>query len=1063
MAALIGLALVSALVCAARGSSTGAQASFATVDLGDSTSTAEFVNDAGQVAGVGPSAAFLWSAKDGLVSLGKLGGASVPTLAGLSESGQIVGRIWFAGSTYSAFSWTQAGGLDAFGIPLGYSASMGVNDQGQVAGWMLSYPSHGAFLWTKSGGLVPLGALNDGSSDGEAINNAGTVVGGSYVTLTPPVSHAFLWTKGDGLVDLGTLGGTQGYAQLINDAGQVTGFSTTTAGEVHAFSWMRGAGMVDVGTLGGTTSNPTGLSASGQVVGFSTTSAGDEHAFSWTATGGIVDLGTLGGSVSHATAVDDAGRVVGYSTTGSGDKHAFSWTATGGMIDLGTLGGNTSAALDVNDSGDVVGYAFTESGQQHAVVWQDESVPALPAPSTPDLSAASDDGPSSSDDTTSKTSLVFTGTAQPGLTVTLLRDGQAGGTATAGPDGAWTIGDTVPGVGSYTYTARAADGGGHLSPVSGSLVVTVVSAEAASIVDLGVLGCSLTAINQHGEIVGTHDNQACTWTQAGGTVMLGTLGGTSSYPYGLTDGGEVFGNGTTASGAMHAFRWTPGGGMVDLGLLDLPAPGTGGLVGGNAASEMLIGHVLAGSYWRGFVWTPQDGRIDLGTLGGPASDPAVVTDGGEVFGFAMDASGDGHIFRWSRATGMVDLGKLPASVTGGTMKAGGIFLGSLQSSTGEGDAFVWTPSAGLIDLGKPGTASLVNGKGLVVGTYASGSGGRLMFTWTKEGGWVGRGNLDGPSAWMDVTSLSDDGRVVGTSFLRSGPSHAFSWTEAGGIVDLGALPGDTNTHPVLVTPAGDIYGTSGGPNRPTHLVLWSSSPHDLTPPVLHLPSAVTAEATSPAGATVSFSASATDNVDPTPVVVCNPASGAVLPVGSTTVACTATDASGNHASASFVVHVVDTTGPTVHVPANMTVEASSASGATVEFTASATDTVDPSPVVVCVAASGSVFAVGDTTVTCKATDASGNTATASFVVHVRGAAEQLANLAAKVVGVGPGTSLADKVAAAETALAAGNRAQAASILNMFTHQVAAQTGKKIPLATAATLTATAQRIIAVLG
>jgi probable HAF family extracellular repeat protein len=900
----------------------------------------------------------------------------------MNEAGQIVGRTWFPSVTYDAFSWTEAGRLVDITGP-GYSGAMGLNDQGQVTGWRLSGPSHRAFLWSQVGGMADLGVLAGGSAEGMAVNNAGHVVGGSMVSSTPVVSHAFLWTRTGGMADLGTLGGTYCYAQAVNDVDEVVGAGRTASGAMHAFSWTQAGGMVDLGTLGGTTSSTGRVSETGQVVGYSTIASGDTHAFSWTAAGGMVDLGTLGGTTSYANDVNDAGQVVGYSTTSSGDTHAFSWTPTGGMIDLGTLGGNTSAALDVNDSGDVVGYAFTESGQQHAVVWHDQSVPALPAPSTPDLSAASDDGPSSSDDTTSKTSLVFTGTAQPGLTVTLSRDGHAGGIAAAGPGGAWTIGDTVPGVGSYTFTARVADAAGHLSPVSGSLVVTVVSAEALSIVDLGVPGCSLTAINQHGEIVGTHDGQACTWTQAGGTVMLGTLGGMSSYPYGLTDAGEVFGNSTTASGALDAFRWTPGGGMVDLGLLDLPAPGTGGLVGGNAASEMLIGHVAVGSsYWRGFVWTPEDGRVDLGTLGGPASDPAVVTDGGQVFGFAMDAYGDGHIFMWSKTTGMVDLGKLPASVTGGTMRAGGIVLGSLQAASGEGDAFVWTPSAGLIDLGKPGTASLMNGKGLVVGTYASGSGGRLMFTWTKEGGWVGRGNLDGPSAWMDVTSLSDDGRVVGTSFLRSGPSHAFSWTEAGGIVDLGALPGDTNSHPVLVTPAGDIYGTSGGPDRPTHLVLWSSSPHDLTAPVLHLPSAVTAEATSPAGATVSYDASATDNVDPTPVVVCNPASGAVLPVGNTTVACTATDASGNHASASFVVHVVDTTGPTVHVPANMTVEATSASGATVEFTASAKDTVDPSPVVVCVPASGSLFAVGDTTVTCKATDGSGNTASASFAVHV---------------------------------------------------------------------------------
>ena len=50
---------------------------------------------------------------------------------------------------------------------------------------------------------------------------------------------------------------------------------------------------------------------------------------------------------------------------------------------------------------------------------------------------------------------------------------------------------------------------------------------------------------------------------------------------------------------------------------------------------------------------------------------------------------------------------------------------------------------------------------------------------------------------------------------------------------------------------------------------------------------------------------ATDVVDPTPSVGCDPASGSNFPVGSTTVTCTATDSpGGNHASTSFAV-VVD--------------------------------------------------------------------------------------------------------------------------------------------------------------
>lgn len=89
---------------------------------------------------------------------------------------------------------------------------------------------------------------------------------------------------------------------------------------------------------------------------------------------------------------------------------------------------------------------------------------------------------------------------------------------------------------------------------------------------------------------------------------------------------------------------------------------------------------------------------------------------------------------------------------------------------------------------------------------------------------------------------------------------------------------------------------------------------DTMPPALTVPADITKEATSPAGAPVAYSASASDERDPNPVVSCAPASGAIFGLGSTTVTCTATDASGNVARASFVVRVVDTIAPVLSLP-----------------------------------------------------------------------------------------------------------------------------------------------------
>jgi len=71
-----------------------------------------------------------------------------------------------------------------------------------------------------------------------------------------------------------------------------------------------------------------------------------------------------------------------------------------------------------------------------------------------------------------------------------------------------------------------------------------------------------------------------------------------------------------------------------------------------------------------------------------------------------------------------------------------------------------------------------------------------------------------------------------------------------------------------------------------------------------LPGAIVANATSPLGATVSYTATATDTVGGAVTPNCSSASGAVFPIGTTTVSCTATDARGNTSTAeTFTVQV----------------------------------------------------------------------------------------------------------------------------------------------------------------
>jgi hypothetical protein len=161
------------------------------------------------------------------------------------------------------------------------------------------------------------------------------------------------------------------------------------------------------------------------------------------------------------------------------------------------------------------------------------------------------------------------------------------------------------------------------------------------------------------------------------------------------------------------------------------------------------------------------------------------------------------------------------------------------------------------------------------------------------------------------------------------------------------------------------------------------SPLDTTPPaigagadqngapIFTVPRNIVAQATNLAGAIVFFMPpTAIDTGNAGTSVVCSPAPNTAFPIGTTTVTCTATDPLGNQSSATFTVTVVDTLGPLFSSPvADITVQATGASGATVTYTAStATDQVDGNRPVTCTPASGSVFAVGKTAVTCTASD-----------------------------------------------------------------------------------------------
>jgi hypothetical protein len=151
-------------------------------------------------------------------------------------------------------------------------------------------------------------------------------------------------------------------------------------------------------------------------------------------------------------------------------------------------------------------------------------------------------------------------------------------------------------------------------------------------------------------------------------------------------------------------------------------------------------------------------------------------------------------------------------------------------------------------------------------------------------------------------------------------------------------------------------------------------------------------------------------------------------------------------------------------PPDIITDATSSAGATVSYTAPTAADEEGPPPVECDQASGSTFPIGTTTVTCTVTDPDDTpgTVSASFTVTVSGAADQLDQLEAAVVGVGPGTSLFDKIEATEGDLAGGTVGAACDELGGFVGEATAQEGKSIT-GGATGLSASARQIRAVLG
>lgn len=151
--------------------------------------------------------------------------------------------------------------------------------------------------------------------------------------------------------------------------------------------------------------------------------------------------------------------------------------------------------------------------------------------------------------------------------------------------------------------------------------------------------------------------------------------------------------------------------------------------------------------------------------------------------------------------------------------------------------------------------------------------------------------------------------------------------------------------------------------------------------ILTCPANITRSSSNPNGVAVTFQPTAVDGCGRALPVTCTPPSGSIFPQGATLVTCQTTDTNGAVKTCNFTV-TVNCTDPTITCPGNLSVEATSATGAMATFEVTARNGCAGALPVTCTPASGSIFPLGRTTVACETTDDQGRRATCSFDVTV---------------------------------------------------------------------------------
>ena len=347
------------------------------------------------------------------------------------------------------------------------------------------------------------------------INNRGQAVGKAALG-SGDNERAILWQDGT-LIDLGALPDYPlSGAAAINERGQIVG-AASDGFRSRAVLWEDGA-ITDLTPTGWAWCAASDINGRGDVVGTCARPAGFNMAVLWR-DGVLTELGVLPGSnESAAAAINDAGVVIGSLRTTSEDRStAFRWV-DGTMTALPVPPGTTSThAFDINAAGTIVGMATGPSGASpQPVVWRGTVVAPL------------------------------SGTW--GSVI-----GEARGINNRGD----VVGVIYGGIGGYVWSdglfkPLASPYGSFPQAINDrGVAVGFILTEGGSPVHGAVWGKALTRIPP---------SNPRPITGAPQPVLLGTLGGASSYATGINDRRQIIGYSAIAPDReeTHPFLWENG-------------------------------------------------------------------------------------------------------------------------------------------------------------------------------------------------------------------------------------------------------------------------------------------------------------------------------------------------------------------------------------------------------------------------------------------------------------------------------------------------------------------------